>query len=182
MDGSVEQRSTESIKITMLQHEQVFKQQVHELHRLYEVQKKLMAELRSRDMKVSSLLAKDKLQSSTSTSETSHSCHFSAGNQSNSAVKSGQNLLNRFSPATTVSNYFSESFFSEGEGRESCSEEDCNLDLTLSIGCNSDKKKRETWEKIANESSHLLEWSAGFDAESLKRPQWLFQALNLNRT
>ncbi|GMH03159.1 hypothetical protein Nepgr_004998 [Nepenthes gracilis] len=46
MDRILEQRSVESIRKTMLIHEDIFHHQVRELHRLYSVQKMLMEELR----------------------------------------------------------------------------------------------------------------------------------------
>ncbi|KAL2465776.1 hypothetical protein Adt_41627 [Abeliophyllum distichum] len=39
--------NTESMKNTMLMHEEIFKQQVRELHRLYNLQKKLMHKLKN---------------------------------------------------------------------------------------------------------------------------------------
>ncbi|XP_031480238.1 uncharacterized protein LOC116250617 [Nymphaea colorata] len=44
----------DSVKRTMLKHEEIFKEQVCELHRLYRVQKSLMAELRNNEAKVQS--------------------------------------------------------------------------------------------------------------------------------
>lgn len=46
MDRILEQNNVETIKKTMLMHEDVFKHQVQELHRLYSVQKMLMKELK----------------------------------------------------------------------------------------------------------------------------------------
>ncbi|KAM4087805.1 hypothetical protein ACB094_07G023400 [Castanea mollissima] len=46
MDRKLEKHNIESIKKTMQMHEDVFKNQVKELHRLYSVQKKLMGELK----------------------------------------------------------------------------------------------------------------------------------------
>lgn len=45
---------TEILKQTMLRHEKIFRSQVRELHRLYEVQKSLMDDLRRRDFSSSS--------------------------------------------------------------------------------------------------------------------------------
>ncbi|PWZ30509.1 Tubulin gamma-3 chain [Zea mays] len=44
MDEQCKQDSKDSIRRTIVKHGKVFKQQVHELHRLYHVQKTLMAE------------------------------------------------------------------------------------------------------------------------------------------
>ncbi|KAK9275347.1 hypothetical protein L1049_022611 [Liquidambar formosana] len=46
MDRMLEQHNIESIKKTMLMHEDIFKHQVRELHRLYSLQKMLMDELK----------------------------------------------------------------------------------------------------------------------------------------
>ncbi|PIA40817.1 hypothetical protein AQUCO_02400109v1 [Aquilegia coerulea] len=46
MDRRLEQFNQESVRITMLKHEEIFKEQVRELHRLYKVQKMLMTEMR----------------------------------------------------------------------------------------------------------------------------------------
>ncbi|OVA00920.1 hypothetical protein BVC80_9081g85 [Macleaya cordata] len=47
MDRLLEQYDRESVRTTMLKQEEIFKEQVQELHRLYEVQKTLVAELRN---------------------------------------------------------------------------------------------------------------------------------------
>eukprot|EP00262_Sarcandra_glabra_P009971 TRINITY_DN24804_c0_g1_i1.p1 TRINITY_DN24804_c0_g1~~TRINITY_DN24804_c0_g1_i1.p1 ORF type:complete len:257 (+),score=44.03 TRINITY_DN24804_c0_g1_i1:195-965(+) len=47
MDRFLEQLSGESVRKTMLKQDEIFKEQVRELHRLYRVQKMLMTELRS---------------------------------------------------------------------------------------------------------------------------------------
>uniref|UniRef100_A0A0D9VW91 Uncharacterized protein n=1 Tax=Leersia perrieri TaxID=77586 RepID=A0A0D9VW91_9ORYZ len=45
MEKLVRQCDMEVMKMAMLKHEETFKQQVHELHRLYRVQKQLMSDL-----------------------------------------------------------------------------------------------------------------------------------------
>ncbi|XP_042479046.1 uncharacterized protein LOC122059992 [Macadamia integrifolia] len=52
MDRLFEEFNRESVKKTMLMHEEIFKEQVRELHRLYKVQKMLMAELRNKEPKL----------------------------------------------------------------------------------------------------------------------------------
>ncbi|CAI9761260.1 unnamed protein product [Fraxinus pennsylvanica] len=47
MDKMLESHNNDSIKKMMLMHEEIFKQQVKELHRLYNLQKKLMHELKT---------------------------------------------------------------------------------------------------------------------------------------
>ncbi|KAJ1266014.1 hypothetical protein BS78_08G118400 [Paspalum vaginatum] len=45
----VRQCDMEVMKMAMLKHEETFRQQVHELHRLYRIQRQLMSDLTSRD-------------------------------------------------------------------------------------------------------------------------------------
>ncbi|XP_019239351.1 PREDICTED: uncharacterized protein LOC109219363 isoform X2 [Nicotiana attenuata] len=52
MERIAELKSIESIKRTMLMHENIFKQQVKELHRLYNLQRKLMLELKNEMSKI----------------------------------------------------------------------------------------------------------------------------------
>ena len=49
MEGYDAQHNKEVLKQTMLKQEEIFRGQVRELHRLYHVQKLLMAELRNKD-------------------------------------------------------------------------------------------------------------------------------------
>ncbi|ERN07366.1 uncharacterized protein LOC110007362 isoform X2 [Amborella trichopoda] len=49
MERFQDQHSRESVKNTMLKHEEIFKEQVRELHRLYRVQKSLMSELKKKE-------------------------------------------------------------------------------------------------------------------------------------
>ncbi|WVZ90953.1 hypothetical protein U9M48_037203 [Paspalum notatum var. saurae] len=46
---AVRQCDMEVMKMAMLKHEETFRQQVHELHRLYRIQRQLMSDLTSRD-------------------------------------------------------------------------------------------------------------------------------------
>lgn len=54
MDRMLQQYNRESLKKTMLNQEEIFKEQVRELHRLYTVQKTLMSDLRNQQLKLSS--------------------------------------------------------------------------------------------------------------------------------
>ncbi|XP_043719980.1 uncharacterized protein LOC122667675 [Telopea speciosissima] len=56
MDRLFEEFNRESVKKTMLRHEEIFKEQVRELHRLYKVQKMLMAEHRNKEPKLHQLV------------------------------------------------------------------------------------------------------------------------------
>ncbi|XP_008804908.1 uncharacterized protein LOC120105254 [Phoenix dactylifera] len=80
------QSNRESVRNAMLKHEEIFRQQVHDLHRLYRVQKMLMAEMRSKEEKPQSPTivtsrgftdTRTRFWGSASTSETSHSSHVS---------------------------------------------------------------------------------------------------------
>ncbi|TVU03818.1 hypothetical protein EJB05_50627, partial [Eragrostis curvula] len=50
---AVRQCDMEVMKMAMLKHEETFRQQVHELHRLYRIQRQLMSDLGSREQRVS---------------------------------------------------------------------------------------------------------------------------------
>ncbi|KAJ8638333.1 hypothetical protein MRB53_012600 [Persea americana] len=50
MERLLEQYSKESMKLAMLKHEEIFKEQVNELHRLYQIQKLLMDEMESKGL------------------------------------------------------------------------------------------------------------------------------------
>ncbi|URE09908.1 hypothetical protein MUK42_36772 [Musa troglodytarum] len=52
MDSFLRRHELESLRNTMLKHEEVFRHQVHELHQLYRVQRMLMAELRSEGLEL----------------------------------------------------------------------------------------------------------------------------------
>ncbi|XP_020697159.1 uncharacterized protein LOC110110153 isoform X2 [Dendrobium catenatum] len=195
--------------------------QVRELHRLYKIQKTLMTRQRCEKVKMNSSVvtsnpqivtdAMNKLKSSRTSSETTHSSHVSVRNNSNAVLNSehtlvhqsaamaaghtSRDLINFSEPLRTSKEYLLQNPV-EGESPESCSNEECNLDLTLSIGCASDKMKSADWKEMTTRSTQLLasnlnreaseqeftNSSNGFGAESLKRPRWLFQALSLNRT
>ncbi|MQM16208.1 hypothetical protein Taro_049159 [Colocasia esculenta] len=175
------QRHKESLRQTMLEHEQIFKEQVRELHRLYRTQKLLMSQLQGRDPKLH-LLAYPPLgataqpstgirssassgappaSSSPSTSNrqhhhrhsdqhnstSEHSSHLghrskaSLGSQElaicspehpRAAAHSGDGVDHRQPPAEGApASYHKLST----ETPSSCSDEECDLDLTLTIGC-----------------------------------------------
>lgn len=50
MEKLVKQCDIEVMKMAMLKHEETFRQQVHELHRLYRIQKQLMSDLNRSEM------------------------------------------------------------------------------------------------------------------------------------
>lgn len=219
MDRFSEQCNRESIKNIMLKQEEIFKQQVRELHRLYQVQKMLATELSCDKMKMNSFMAApkrqfvtdtvNKLQSSRTSSETTHSSHASVRNNTNAILSSEHTsvqapmaashaswgLIGRSKPSRRSKERILQNPV-EGESPESCSNEECNLDLTLRIGGASDQKESTDWKEMTKRSTQLLSSnlnreesgqectnsSSGFGAEGLKRPHWLFQTLSLNRT
>ncbi|KAG0466790.1 hypothetical protein HPP92_017747 [Vanilla planifolia] len=218
MGRCLDEFNKEFIKNTMLKHEEVFKQQVHELHRLYQVQKLLMAELRTEEMTslpVSSTNCtvasiRNKIWSSESTSQAIHPSHERAMYQVKDSTNCESALLYKFADLDDNqctgrhSSFFRDSLKNskgsnvahpvEGNCEELRPGHECNLDLTLTIGWASDKKRknsnqiqRETAQSIASTLStpvrhELDDLSAGSSAESLKRPHWPFQALSLNRS
>lgn len=211
MDKFSEQCSKESIKKTMLKHEKIFKQQVRELHRLYHVQKKLMKELRGEEVRMAPFVeisnpqivldASNKLRSSRTSSETTHSScdrhnSFAVLNSATEFSHVLPELINCSEPLRASKGRILQHHI-DGLSKELCSKEEFDLDLSLSIGCAADKMRSEEDRKeIIKGSKQLLSStlileesgkecansSGGFGAESLKRPHWLFQALSLNRT
>ena len=87
-----------------------------------------------------------------------------------------------------------EATISHVQSEEFWDDEQCDVELTLSIGCSSSKKKPENWvhpETTTSETRQLILSNTGARAqrgeecsetEGLQRPAWLFQAMSLNRT
>ncbi|XP_010929279.1 uncharacterized protein [Elaeis guineensis] len=250
------QNNRESIRNTMLRQEEIFRQQVQDLHRLYSVQKMLMAEIRSKQDKLQSPTiatsivftdTKTRFRGSTSTSETSHSSHVRSTHHSTAHLNSEYSSLHHYhtraGPSSRELSIYSEDplraqkgfdlgqpsedrTFTEvghtqdhptnlgkhlkekmkAEGSDLWPEDESDVDLTLSIGCGTDKKRSKHWPSLNEEISFsnstpsdirplLLsttsrpgraeecgDHSTGFDRESLQTPPWLFQALDLNKT
>ncbi|PSR85203.1 Trigger factor like [Actinidia chinensis var. chinensis] len=74
MDRFLKQHNIESMKKTMLMHEDIFKHQVRELHRLYSVQKTLMNKTRSEFIKQESMLYWVPMSMTTHGSDSSNYC------------------------------------------------------------------------------------------------------------
>lgn len=94
----------------------------------------------------------------------------------------------------------------KAEGSDLWTEDESDVELTLSIGCGTDKKRSKHLPSLNNEISfsnstpsdirplllsatsrpegaeECSDHSTGFDRESLQTPPWLFQALDLNKT
>lgn len=148
--------------------------------------------------------AKNKYWSSTSTSETSHSSYISNRHQTAPHLKSEYNSLhqhNTLAEQPMRHKGFNlkgpaeqKATISHVQSKELWADEDCDVDLSLSIGCSSSKKKPKNWlhpEPTTSETRQLLLSNTGSrqesaeecsERESLQRPPWLFQAMSLNRT
>ncbi|KAK8695369.1 hypothetical protein V6N13_000534 [Hibiscus sabdariffa] len=204
-------RHMESIRNTMLMHEDVFRHQVQELHRLYSVQKILMDELKKE-------VKKNRFRTTTSTDM--NQSQFFNQHQITTQTTSGLDLHVQGDPrargfdlerpageeaATVVvaedqagpSSRTNQMMSTEG------SDEDSEVELTLSIGIGgsgSSKKKLKN-SSTSSQSVHNKEItrepdssascsgpgtpvsssSATFDQEK-KLPHWLFQGFSINRT
>ncbi|KAG9456335.1 hypothetical protein H6P81_000843 [Aristolochia fimbriata] len=236
MDRLLEQYNRESIRKTMLKQEEAFREQVQELHRLYRVQKRVMSELRSKELKLSELSsprpgafhggsdyrdldmrsgfwsASTSPQASSSPfSSTHHSYNFhqryniSATDQSSQEPSSSSQETSRarrgFDLERPAEQYNSacpsaaedqrivfgrnlrDTKSCEGlQGLPFCPEEESEVELTLSIGCGTNKKKSDEKKKQRSSPTAVRSDRVEEDQESLKRPHWLFRALSLNRT
>lgn len=212
MDRLLEQNNRECVRNTMMRQEEIFKQQVYELHRLYRVQKLLMSELRTKEAQLHShatatmpravIDAKNKYWSSTSTSDTSHSSYISNRHHTAPQLKSEYNSLHQHSTLAEPTRH--KGFNLEGpaeqkatvshvQSKELWADEDCDVDLSLSIGCSSSKKKPKnrlhpeptsgTMQLLlSNTGSRQERGEECSERESLQRPPWLFQAMSLNKT
>ncbi|WOL06474.1 hypothetical protein Cni_G15208 [Canna indica] len=247
MDGFPESQDKDSVRSTMLKHEEIFRHQVHELHRLYRVQKILMNEIGEKKVNLhfpsegaaAMVDTRTRIWSSTaSTSDTSHSSHVSnihqsapcstrAGlisrelsicsrDQSNVQIKGfdleqpaeeytskgERTTKDRLNPAM----YGKQLKETSSEGPLSWNDDASEIELTLSIGCGPNKKKRthslhpnidigcsnptpsDTRPLLSSRSvrqekgEECGESSAGLDRENFESPPWLLQALNLNKT
>lgn len=207
MDRFLEQNNRERVRNTMIKQEEMFKEQVHELHRLYQIQKMLMAEVKTNEAQIHSRASvttlraaadtKNKYWSSTSTSETSHSSYISSRHQNASQFKSEYGshqhslLANELQwPTEEGANV------SHVRSKQSWADEECDVDLSLSIGSGSSKKKQpQSWLQpettrtsemrqlvMSNTGTRTERGDECSEKESLKRPPWLFQAMSLNRT
>ncbi|KAJ0090373.1 hypothetical protein Patl1_14225 [Pistacia atlantica] len=159
MDRMLEKHNIDSIKRTMQIHEDIFKHQVQELHRLYSVQKMMMAELK-KEIKQRYIFQVQNIPEDPSTRERSGSSQI--GNKMSI------------------------------EG----SDEESEVELTLSIGVSSNKKRskgqelmKETREIDSTASfksdsgpnTPMSSSSATFDNQEKKMPHWLF-GLSINRS
>ncbi|XP_039048465.1 uncharacterized protein LOC120189216 [Hibiscus syriacus] len=140
MDGVLKIRVTnmESIKKTMQMHEDMFKHQVRELHRLYNVQKMLMDEL-EREISTNKLWA----------TSTTHS-RGKSGSCSDDHIRVTKTEMG----------------FDLGRPVGENSDEDSEIELTLSIGGGSSKKKKT----VKNSQSKAYNQSDGEEIREVGSP------------
>ncbi|XP_068653341.1 uncharacterized protein [Aristolochia californica] len=206
MDRLLEQYNRESLRKTMLKQEETFRDQVHELHRLYRVQKVLMSELRSKELKLSGQssprhgtlhggpdyrdldIRSAFWSTSTSPQEPSSTSQDTSrarrgfdlerpADQDNSACPSAVEDRNIVFGRNLKDTVSCE----ELHDPPFCPEEESDIELTLSIGCGRSKNKSDE-KKKQNSSTAVRSDRVEEDQESLKRPHWLFRTLSLNRT
>ncbi|CAL9091524.1 unnamed protein product [Musa textilis] len=207
MERQLECCDRDSLRNAMLKHEEIFKQQVHELHRLYGVQKTLMAELGKKQVSLHTVPgeavvavadARTRIWSSASTSDTSHSSHVSNLRQSAPELNSEYSSLNPWSehvkgfdleqPAEEYTcrgaTSMDEKTTTDKEKRSmkgsfSWPDDESEIELTLSIGCGSDKKKKKKQKQRGEECG---DDSSGLDRPESRRSPWILGAFNLNKT
>jgi len=159
----------------------------------------LMAELKTSEAPLHSCAipdAKNKYWSSTSTSETSHSSYVSNRHHAAPQIKSEYNSLHQHNMLSEEPSARDKGFdlecpakgeatISHVKSKELSADEECDVELTLSIGCSSSKKQPKNWlhsEPISNTGARAERGEECSERESLQRPPWLFQAMSLNRT
>ncbi|XP_031251693.1 uncharacterized protein LOC116116703 [Pistacia vera] len=188
MDRMLEKHNIDSIKRTMQIHEDIFKHQVQELHRLYSVQKMMMAELK-KEIKQSRISS-----ASMAGSEMNHS-HIFMKTQ-NATTTSGYIFQVQNIPEDPSSRERSGSSQIGNKMSIEGSDEESEVELTLSIGVSSNKKRskgqelmKETREIDSTASfksdsgpnTPMSSSSATFDNQEKKMPHWLF-GLSINRS
>ncbi|KAK1315848.1 hypothetical protein QJS10_CPA05g02373 [Acorus calamus] len=159
MDRLLEQCNRETVRNTMLKHEEVFREQVHELHRLYRVQKSLMVELKNRETKPHK---EHGFYSSTSTSITKNRYPHQGLNPYYDA-KPGSSSQEQPSVSSR------EAFHVLQRGSD-VDDGESDVELTLSIGRGGSKSDKDS----------VPDPSKDFNSGSSQRPPpppWLFQAL-----
>ncbi|KAK4793476.1 hypothetical protein SAY86_023911 [Trapa natans] len=171
MEVNEQIQDLESVKKTMLMHENIFRQQVRELHRLYNVQKMLMADLKKQGEQTrrNSMTTATTTTSLTTNSPLIWPCQ---------AMPSPGNFGLERAIMGGISGH-------GGEPECGCSMEEHEVELTLSIGggdgnMNKRKQKMKVEKKFIASLSLQSDRSDPIheDRESgreRKRPHWLFQ-------
>ncbi|KAL5225479.1 hypothetical protein ABZP36_012118 [Zizania latifolia] len=157
-----EQDGRESVRRTIMEHDEVFRQQVHELHRLYHAQKSLMAELGGEKHRLQSRTIENQemvqglsnLKNSPSTSETSQSAHHGGAQHSDPGQAREHSFLQEHKPAICL-NFFTEETSRTKEVRQEggrsaggenwSASEESDLDLKLTIAPSSHATKAPQW-------------------------------------
>lgn len=172
------------MKLAMIKQDELFRQQVCELHRLYRVQKLLMNEMKAEF-------------NSHASSKITTPNKWTSKNERNSHLISNLRLS-------------TEGYTNKGEGKKDqmkeVEEEESNLELTLAIGSKIQKKKENSFISDSVSSSSTDKCNEhrlfrvpnvnldGYQSEkskfkysveeqmSDKRPRWIFECLSLNMT
>ncbi|KAG8074798.1 hypothetical protein GUJ93_ZPchr0006g43455 [Zizania palustris] len=159
------QDGRESVRRTIMEHDEVFRQQVHELHRLYHIQKALMAELGGEKHMLQSRTEQNQemvqgplsnLRNSPSTSETSQSAHLSGAQHSAPGQIHEHSFLQECKPATCL-NLLTE---------ETSRTQEVRQESSRSAGA-------ENW-SASVESDLDLKLTIGPSSHATEAPQWLF--------
>ncbi|TVU08666.1 hypothetical protein EJB05_42077 [Eragrostis curvula] len=168
MEKISKQESKDTVRRAIMEHDKIFRQQVHELHRLYHVQKSLMAELGSQDHNFQSRTdemhemvqgSRPNLGNSPSTSQASQSARLGSVQYSDHQQVTGHLDQQECKPVTYLSLFSEENSRAdeafhierpasgqksvEGESRSASMNSD--LDLKLSIGTSSHATKASNW-------------------------------------
>ncbi|KAF5791593.1 hypothetical protein HanRHA438_Chr09g0408351 [Helianthus annuus] len=180
MDKFVQPYDKECMKMALLKHEETFKEQVYELHRLYQIQKMLMKNLQS--------------------SRHNHQENISFNNYQQ------KNKIDLEQPATTKGHdHVTQTLVDDQE----IEEDECEIELTLAP-TSFNRRRRSTKDKpessdsvpsfsssstgssninkadrITRENSSFLSGNRrnnNTSDVSLKHPPWMYQVLSLNMT
>ncbi|CAH8382954.1 unnamed protein product [Eruca vesicaria subsp. sativa] len=175
MDRFLEKQNAESIRRTMQAQEDLFKQQVRELHRVYNIQKMMMEQLKHRSQ-----------YGTTNTQD-------QTGPRERSGSWSGIDIENVARATNTMTNHIEESelelTLSIGMSSSSMNK-DMDYSSTTSFRSSSDNCNNQSNNNNNNsnnqESSGPTTPMSSSSTTSLdrekKRPHWLFQGLSINRT
>ncbi|KAK4415319.1 hypothetical protein Salat_2639300 [Sesamum alatum] len=198
MDRMQEFKNIESVRKTILMQEGVFKQQVQELHRIYNLQKKLMQELENglkrttqTDRTDSGIVAAwnqteretgrgfQAFAARDDPKEVSGSC---SGETSRMPIKFDLEI-----PAETTAPSDVHTFEERKELKMMDEESDVEVELTLSIGHGTRKQRSNNQVGEVGSSSTRDEYREPGSITSSTyqentRPHWLLQDLSLNRT
>ncbi|XP_022871792.1 uncharacterized protein LOC111390905 [Olea europaea var. sylvestris] len=184
----------QSMKNTMLMHEEIFNQQVRELHRLYNLQKKIMHELNNKITRKAGVKETD---------INHHAYNLRDDQRELSGSCSGESsrLPLKFDLKKPAEEGTPSSTQVKKETKSVDEEADVETDLTLSIGhCPKEKRpKKQCSPQLGDrkqssrstktgkgeeygEPGSSMSSTSGTPNQANKRPHWLLQDLSLNRT